>query len=263
MITGLVGVKAMGGHSHWSQIKRQKGTADARRGQLFTKLAREITVATRQGGGGDPSMNPRLRLAIDKARSYNMPLDNIDRAIKRGLGQTGEAELVETIYEGYGPGGIAIMVEALTDNRNRTAADVRAAFSRGGGSLGEAGCVSWLFENKGVISVAADDVDDPDAVGLQAIDAGADDVETEGDAVEIYTDPDRLDEVRRALEAEDIPIASADVTMVPKSTVPLDDKDSLQALKLLDRLEELDDVQRVYSNAEFSDAVLAEYAASH
>jgi len=251
----------MGGHSHWSQIKRQKQAADAKRGQLFTKLAREIAVATREGGSSDPAMNPRLRLAIERARSYNMPLENIERAIKRGLGQTNEAALVEAIYEGYGPGGIAILVVALTDNKNRTVSEVRTAFSRSGGSLGEAGCVAWLFEQKGVITINAADVD-PEAVALQAIDAGAEDVKLEGSLVEVYTAPEDLEKVRRTLQEENIPIANAEVSFVPKSTVPLDEKDTLQALRLLDRLEELDDVQRVYSNAEFADAVLSTYAST-
>lgn len=251
----------MGGHSHWSQIKRQKGAADAKRGQLFTKLAREIAVAAREGGSGDPNLNPRLRLAIERARSFNMPMDSIERAIKRGTGQAEGAELQEVLYEGYGPGGIAILVVALTDNRNRAVAEVRTTFARGGGSLGEAGSVVWQFDNRGVITVDASSPDvDPEAVALTAIDAGADDVTVSDHLVEVYTSPANLETVRSALEKNGLAITSADLVMVPKSTVPIDEKESVQALRLLDRLEELDDVQRVYSNAEFADAALATYA---
>jgi len=253
----------MGGHSHWTQIKRQKGAMDAKRGQLFTKLAREIAVAAREGGGADPAMNPRLRLAIDRARSYNMPMDSIQRAIQRGLGPTGESELMEAVYEGYGPGGIAILVVALTDNRNRAVSDVRMSFSRHGGSLGEAGCVSWLFEQRGLIMINTAEVGSLDAetIALQAIDAGAEDVRVEDGLVEVHTAPEKLEAVRRSLQdALAISITNAEISFVPKSMVSLDEKDSTQALRLLDRLEELDDVQRVYSNAEFADTVLAAYA---
>jgi len=248
----------MSGHSKWAQIKRQKGVADARRGQLFTKLGREITVAARQGGG-DPETNFRLRLAIQRARDHNMPLDNIERAIKRGLGGTDSAALTEVTYEGYGPGGTAILLEVLTDNRNRTVQEIRNIFSRGGGNLGEAGCVAWLFEAKGVISIKVD-ATEAEEWALHAIDAGAEDVKLEDSSLEIHTRPQDLEAVRRALEEKKLPITSAELSMVPKTTLSLDEKAALQTLRLLDRLEELDEVQRVFSNADFPDAVLEKYA---
>jgi len=248
----------MSGHSKWSQIKRQKGVVDARRGQLFTKLGREISVAARQGGA-DPDSNFRLRLAVQKARDNNMPQDNIERAIKRATGDTEASALTEAAYEGYGPGGTAILVEVLTDNRNRTVADVRNVFSKGGGSLGESGCVAWLFESRGLIIVPVEGQQAED-VALAAIDAGADDVQVEDDAVEVYTKPETLEAVRRALEDGGLPVDSAEVSLVAKSTVPLGEKEAVQTLKLLDRLEELDDVNRVYSNADFPDSVLAAYS---
>ena len=187
----------MGGHSHWSTIKRQKASQDAKRGQLFTKLAREVTVSARDGGG-DPDMNPRLRLAIDKARGYNMPMDNIDRAIKRGSGHADASDLVEARFEGYGPGGVAIMVDVLTDNRNRAVQELRTTLTRGGGNLGESRCVAWLFESKGLIGVNAGEAN-PDEVALSAIDAGADDVRVDSGRVEVYTPPTALGAVRQAL----------------------------------------------------------------
>ena len=248
----------MSGHSKWSQIKRQKGVTDARRGQLFTKLAREIIVAVRQGGAS-PDTNFRLRLATQKARDYNMPLDNIERAIKRGSGEMGEgASLIEMNLEGYGPNGIAILLQALTDNRNRTLQDIRNIFSRGGGSLGESGCVLWLFDPKGVITVESEGAE-AEELALYAIDAGAADVKVEKDYVEIQTKPEDLDALRKAIEQRGVSIASAEFSMVPKSVVQLDDKAALHTLKLLDKLEELDEMQLVFSNADFSDAVLEQY----
>jgi YebC/PmpR family DNA-binding regulatory protein len=249
----------MSGHSKWSTIKRQKGVTDARRGQLFTKLAREIMVAVREGGAS-PEGNFRLRLAVQKARDNNMPLDNIDRAIKKGSGQAEGASLVEMVFEGYGPGGTAILAEALSDNRNRVLQEVRHIFSKHGGNLGESGCVAWLFDSRGVISVETGEMD-AEELALQAIDAGAEDVKVEKSYVEIYTAPEELEKVREALAQQNVPIASAEVLMVPKTTVELDEKAALQALKLLDKLEELDDVQRVSSNADFSDALLEKYQA--
>ena len=248
----------MSGHSKWSQIKRQKGVVDARRGQLFTKLGREITVAARHGGP-DIESNYRLRLAIQKARDNNMPMDNIERAIKRASGGAEGAELGEVTYEGYGPGGTAILVEVLTDNKNRSVADIRATFSRHNSSLGEAGCVAWLFESRGVIAIEAAGSKGEESA-LLAIDAGADDFKLEDGTLEVYTKPQDLETVRRALEEAGVAVASSELAMVPKSTVALGEKDALSALKLLDKLEELDDVQRVYSNADFPDAVLAAYA---
>ncbi len=249
----------MSGHSKWSTIKHQKGAADARRGQLFTKLSRDIAIAVKQGGGSDPDMNFRLRLAIDKAKSNNMPMDTIERAVTRSSGGGGDEELEEVIYEGYGPGGTAIMLLALTSNRNRTASDIRATFSRAGGNLGEAGCVAWNFESKGVI---ASDVDEGQAedIALQAIDAGAEDVDIDGKSIEIYTQPEALQAVRKELERLEVPTSSAEMSMIPKSTVRLEEKDAQQNLKLLDALEDLLDVQKVYSNADFPEEVLEKYS---
>lgn len=249
----------MGGHSHWSQVKRHKGISDAKRGQIFTKLGREIMIAAREGGG-DPEMNPRLRLALLKGRENNMPADTVDRAIKRGTGQLEDAkQLIDVTFEGYGPGGVAILVDVLADNRNRAVSNLRSAFSRGGGSLGESGCVAWQFESKGLILIEASD-SDPEEIALMAIDAGAEDVEVEDKRVEVHTAPENLEKVRRALEEMDVPVASAELSMLPKSTISLDDKQAVQVLRLLDNLEELDDVQRVYSNGDFPDEVLVEYA---
>ncbi len=249
----------MSGHSKWSQIKRQKGVADTRRGQLFTKLTREIIVAVREGGG-NPEANFRLRLAIQKARDSNMPLENIERAVKKGSGESGGVQLVEMVLEGYGPGGTAILAQALSDNRNRTLQEVRYIFSRHGGNLGENGCVAWLFDSLGVITVETGDID-TEELALQVIDAGAEDVRIEKTYVEIYTKPEELEKVRGALGRDNIPVASAEVSMVPKTMVELEDKAALQTLKLLDKLEELDEVQRISSNADFSDSILERYQA--
>lgn len=249
----------MGGHSHWSQVKRHKGASDAKRGQIFTKLGREIMMAAREGGG-DPEMNSRLRLALAKGRENNMPADTVERAIKRGTGQLEDAtQLVAATFEGYGPGGVAIMVDVVADNRNRAVSSLRTAFSRGGGSLGESGCVAWQFESKGLILIETTD-SDPEEIALMAIDAGAEDVEVEDKLVEVHTAPESLEKVRRALEEMGVTADSAELSMIPKSTISLDEKQALQVLKLLDTLEELDDVQRVYSNGDFPDEVLLEYA---
>jgi len=247
----------MSGHSKWSSIKHQKGVTDARRGQLFTKLTREIIVAVRQGGS-NPESNFRLRLAVQRARDNNMPLENIERAIKRGSGELEGATLVEMTLEGYGPGGAAILVQALSDNRNRTVQDVRNIFTRHGSSLGESGCVAWLFESRGLITVPINDLD-PEELALQAIDAGAEDVKIENDYVEIYTKPEETQMVREALEKQKLSIASAELSMVPKTIVELEEKPALQTLKLLDKLEELDEVQHVSSNADFPDSILEKY----
>ena len=248
----------MSGHSKWSTIKRQKGATDAKRGQLFTKLAKEIIVAAKQGGS-DADANFRLRLAVQRARDNNMPLDNIERAIKKGSGEGHDgAILLETTYEGYGPGGTAILIQALTDNKNRTVSEVRNAFVRSGLSMGDAGCVAWIFESKGVLSVHAANVDSEE-LALTAIDAGADDVKVEDSSVEIYTAPEDFESVRKALEENGVKIGSAEVTMVPKNLVLLDETKAIQTLKFMDKLEDLDDVQHVYSNADFPDEALANY----
>ncbi|MPZ23639.1 MAG: YebC/PmpR family DNA-binding transcriptional regulator [Dehalococcoidia bacterium] len=248
----------MSGHSKWSTIKRAKGANDARRGALFTKLSREIQVAARNGGS-DPESNSALRLAIAKAKESNVPNDNIDRAIKRGTGELEAADLQETRYEGYGPGGTAILVEALTDNRNRTVSDVRNIFSKAGGNMAEAGAVAWIFEPRGVITISPDGAD-ADELALMAIDAGADDIEVEEGVVEVLTAPQSFEQVRRALEEGGFKVESGEVTMAPKTTVPLDEATAMKALRLLDSLEDNDDVQRVYSNADFPADVLAAYA---
>ncbi|MFN8507042.1 MAG: YebC/PmpR family DNA-binding transcriptional regulator [Dehalococcoidia bacterium] len=247
----------MSGHSKWSTIKRQKGANDAKRGAIFTKLSREIILAAKQGGA-DPAMNFKLRLAVQRAKAQNMPNDNIDRAIAKAAGAGADEQLEEIQYEGYGPGGTAIIVAVLTDNRNRTVAEVRHRFSRAGGNLGETGSVGWQFDAKGLITIPADGKD-ADDIALQAIDAGADDVSLDGDAVEIQTEPTALEPVRKALESGGYTIENADFAMVPKVMMELDEKTQHQVLKLLDALEELEDVQRVYSNADFTDEAMESY----
>jgi YebC/PmpR family DNA-binding regulatory protein len=249
----------MSGHSKWSTIKRQKGANDAKRGALFTKVAREISVAARQGGG-DPDANYRLRLAIEKARGVNMPADNIKRTIDKATGG-GEAEQFEEIvYEGYGPGGVAVLVEAQTDNRNRTAAEVRSIFTKAGGQLAGSGAVAWQFEPRGLITVSGDGTD-PDAVALAAIDAGAADVDTDdADVVEIYTEPADLESVRKALEAAGLTVDSAESTMIAKQTVDLDSSKARQALRLVELLEDLEDVSRVTANFDIPEELFAEVA---
>ena len=245
----------MSGHSKWSSIKRKKGATDAKRGQLFSKLARAIIVAAREGGP-DPAANLALQNAIDKARDASMPKDNIDRAIARGAGPSADGAAYETVtYEGYGPAGIAVYVEAVTDNRNRTAADVRHIFSKADGSLGEAGSVAWLFERRGVVLV--DGGTDEDELTLAAADGGADDIEREGDSWRVIAAPEALSSVRQALEAAGMTVESADLTMVPKTTVELEDEAAAKkVIRLMDALEENDDVQDVYANFDIPDRVL-------
>lgn len=248
----------MSGHSKWSTIKRQKGANDAKRGAIFTKLSREIIQAAKQGGA-DTTMNFKLRLAVQRAKAANMPNDNIDRAISKGSGGGSDEQLDEITYEGYGPGGTAIIVSALTDNRNRTVSEVRHQFSRAGGNLGENGSVAWQFEPKGLIIIPVNGKD-ADDLALQAIDAGAEDVDIQEDMVEVKTEPSQLEPVRKALEANGLDIENADFAMVPKVTVDLDQKAAHQVLRLIEGLEDLEDVQRVYSNADFSDDILESYA---
>ena len=227
----------MSGHSKWSQIKRQKGVADAKRGQVFTKLGREISVAARQGGA-DTTSNFRLRLAVQRARAENMPAENIDRAIKRATGGGDGASLEEVMYEGYGPGGVAILVDALTDNRNRTISDLRNVFTKSGGNMAEAGAVAWTFDQKGIISLTVEKAD-PEEFALQVIDSGAEDVKIEEDSIEVHTAPHDLEQVRRSLEEQGIAMESSEMVMVPKISVFLEEKEALQFLRLVDRLEEL------------------------
>ncbi len=248
----------MSGHSKWSSIKHKKAAADAKRGQQFTKLARAVTVAAREGGG-DPDGNPTLATAIQKARDASMPKDNIQRAIDRGTGAGTDADAIERIiFEGYGPGGAAILVEALTDNRNRTSADVRLAFNKHGGSLGEPGSVAWIFEKRGAIAVDGARFGEDDLI--PAIDAGAEDVREEGDMLRVLCEPGDLSAVREALEATGVEIQSADVTMEPKSTVEVKGNDASSLLRLVDALEEHDDVSEVHANFDIPEDVLQKLA---
>ena len=251
----------MSGHSKWAQIKRAKGANDVKRGQLFTKLGREISVSAREGGP-DPDGNPRLRMAIDRAREANMPMDTIQRAIQRGVGGGEGAALEEVVYEAYGGGGAALLIEATTDNRNRTVAEIRATLTRGGGSLGESGSVAWNFESRGIILAQPRDGADPEELALKAIDFGADDFSVDGRDVEILTDPPRIEEVRRGLESTGAKVLSAEVAMVPKTQIDLPFDQTTAVMRLVDRLEDLDDVTRVYTNVRISDEVLAQASAS-
>ncbi|MBT9149224.1 MAG: YebC/PmpR family DNA-binding transcriptional regulator [Dehalococcoidia bacterium] len=246
----------MSGHSKWSTIKRQKGVADARRGQLFTRLGREITIAARDGGG-DPQANAALRLAVQRARDSNMPRENIERAIKRGTGSTEAAALFEMTLEGYGPGGAAILLRIVTDNRNRTISEVRSTLTRSNSTVGESGCVTWVFDQKGVITVDARS--DTEDLALAAIDAGAEDVKVEDNLIEIYTRPENLEKTRKGLEEGGVTISSAELTLIPQNLIKLEEKDALQTLKLLDKLEEIDGVQHVFTNADFPDGVVRSY----
>jgi YebC/PmpR family DNA-binding regulatory protein len=248
----------MAGHSKWAQIKHKKATVDARRGQLFTKLARAITVAARDGGA-DPEGNSALANAIEKAKSFRMPKDNIDRAIARGAGEGPDAAAIEAVtYEGYGPGGVAILVECLTDNRNRTAAEVRHIFSRADASLGEPGSVAWMFEKRGIVLVDAAHYSEDDL--MPAIDAGAQDVSTEGDSLRIVCDPGDLRAVRAALEESGVEVESTEQTMLPKTTVEVDSGDARKLLRLIDALDDQDDVDQVHANFDIKAEVLEEAA---
>jgi YebC/PmpR family DNA-binding regulatory protein len=236
----------MSGHSKWSSIKHKKALTDARKGQQFTKMAREITIAAREGGG-NPDGNYRLRLAIEKARSVNMPQDNIKRAIMRGTGELGGTQIEQLRFEGYGPHGVAIMVDTVTDNRNRTSSDIRSLFTRAGGNLGTSGSVGWMFTRQGQIVVDANGRD-PDEIGLEAIDLGASDARVDGKTVDVVTDPTQLEPLQQALRKKGYKIDSAEVTMNASQLVSLNEATAPPVLKLLDALEEHDDVQSVYSN---------------
>ncbi|HXY85561.1 MAG TPA: YebC/PmpR family DNA-binding transcriptional regulator [Gaiellaceae bacterium] len=246
----------MSGHSKWSSIKHKKGAADAKRGKLFSKLSRAIIVAAKEGGP-DPAGNLSLQNAIEKARSYSMPKDNIERAIARGSGADADAASFETVvYEGYGPSGVAVIVEALTDNRNRTASDVRHAFDKNDGNLGGSGAVAWLFERRGVVLVSADGADE-DELTLAAADAGADDVSLDGTTYQVVCPPEELAALRNGLEAAGFTVESAELTMVPKTTVEVADESSAKkVLRLIDELEENDDVQDVVANFDIPESVL-------
>ncbi|KJR99344.1 MAG: transcriptional regulator [Peptococcaceae bacterium BRH_c4a] len=239
----------MSGHSKWATIKRKKAKVDAARGKVFTQLGKEIILAAK-AGGGDPDNNLRLKNAVAKAKEANIPNDNIQRAIMKGTGELGSGNFEEIVYEGYGPGGVAVMLEIMTDNRNRTAGEIRHLFSRYGGNLGESGCVSWMFEKKGLIVVEKDTGVDEDDLLLAALDAGAEDVKSEEDIFEIITDPDSFEAVREELSGKGIKLSEADVSMIPKTTVKIEGVQEDQMMKLLDALEDLDDVDEVYSNFE-------------
>ncbi len=245
----------MSGHSKWSTIKRKKGAEDAKRGKIFTRLGRDITVAARSGG--DPNANATLRMAVEKARAANMPKDNIERAIKKGTGELGGGNLDEIIYEAYASHGIPVLINCLTDNRNRTLADIRRVFNRQGGGLAEPGAVSWMFENKGYIAIERTD-QDPDELFMMAVDAGAEDVQTGDDFFEIYTSPDELHVVSTTLTKLGLKIAETELQPKPKNEIELNKKETMQVLGLLEALEELDDIQGVYSGLGISESMMAQ-----
>jgi len=244
----------MSGHSKWHSIKHKKMATDQKRGKIFTKLIKEIMVATKMGGA-NPETNPRLRMAIEKAKSYNMPNDNIQRAIKKGSGAEGEVNYEQVSYEGYGPGGVAIYVEVLTDNKNRAASEIRSIFSRHNGNLAGQGSVAWIFERKGLITVKKEKSEE-DKLFEIVLEAGAEDMKTEKDTYEIITTPENFEDVKKALQDNQIEIESASVTLIPKNTVKVEGKEAEQLLKLLDDLEENEDVQGVYANFDIPDEIL-------
>ncbi|MFY9941218.1 MAG: YebC/PmpR family DNA-binding transcriptional regulator [Desulfobacterales bacterium] len=244
----------MSGHSKWSTIKHKKGAADAKRGKIFTRLIKEITVAARMGGG-DANANPRLRTAIAAAKTENMPKDNIDRAVKKGTGELEGVNYEESTYEGYGPGGAAVLLESLTDNKNRAVADIRHIFAKNGGNLGENGCVAWMFDKKGYINVEKTAVDE-DTLMETVLEAGAEDVRDDGDNFEIITEPEDFEAVKEAVEKAQIPYVEAEVTMLPQTNASLTGKDAEKMIRLMDMLEDCDDVQKVYTNADISEDVI-------
>ena len=244
----------MSGHSKWASIKHKKGAVDAKRGKIFTKLIREITVAARMGGG-DPDGNPRLRAAIAAAKAENMPKENIERGIKKGTGELEGVNYEETSYEGYGPGGVAVLVDCLTDNKNRAVADIKHLFERAGGSLGEPGCVAWLFEKKGLIVLEKKQVDEEQLLDL-ALEAGAEDVKEEEEEFEVIAEPNDFESVKQAIENAQLAYTLAEITMIPKNTVKIDGKKAQQMLNLMQGLEDNDDVSHVYANFDIDDEVL-------
>ncbi|SYZ72957.1 conserved hypothetical protein [Candidatus Zixiibacteriota bacterium] len=248
----------MSGHSKWATIKRKKGKLDAERGRMFTKLIKEITVAARQGGG-DIEGNPRLRTAVATAKGANMPADNIKKAIQKGTGELPGVSYEEVTYEGYGPAGVAVFIQAMTDNKNRTVSEIRHIFTRFNGNLGENGCVSWMFDRRGIITVPTN-VADEDSMMEIVLDAGASDMSNEGDVYEIITPFNDLEKVRGAIEKKSIPISSAEATMVPQNYVKLDEKHAETMLKLYEALEEHDDVQKVFANFDIDEKVMARLA---
>lgn len=248
----------MSGHSKWASIKHKKAAVDAKRGKLFTRLMKEITVAAREGGG-DPDTNPRLRTAVANAKAGNMPNDTIERGILKGTGQLPGATYEEIIYEGYGPQGVAIIVEVVTDNRNRSTSDLRFIFSKNGGNMGEKGCVAWMFDKKGLIIVDKDKADE-DELMMMALEAGAEDMKSEDDSFEITTDPADFEIVRNAIQEAEIEMNLAEISMIPQTTVKLDGNEALQLMKLMEGLEEHDDVQNVYANFDIPDEIIEQAA---
>lgn len=244
----------MSGHSKWSSIKHKKGAADAKRGKIFTKIIREISVAARFGGG-DPEGNPRLRTAIATAKSVNMPKDNIERAIKKGTGELEGAHYEESVCEGYGPNGVAILVELMTDNKNRTMAEIRHAFTKYNGNIGTANCVAWMFAKKGLIAFEKDKVDEETLMEV-ALDSGAEDINDEGTTLEVVTDPKNFETVKEALDKNNLKYLFAKIAMIPQNTVKLDAKEAEQTLKLMEALEDSDDVQNVYANFDIPDEIM-------
>ncbi len=244
----------MSGHSKWSSIKHKKGATDARRGKIFTRLIKEITVAARMGGG-DPAANPRLRAAILGAKGENMPKDNIERATKKGTGELEGVNYEEVIYEGYGPGGAAVLIEAVTDNKNRAVADIRHIFSKAGGNLGAAGCVAWMFDQKGYVAVEGS-VADEDTLMEIAIDAGAEDVREDGPNFEIISDPKDFEAVKEAIDDRSIPYIAAEITMLPQSSLKIEGKEAEQMVRLMETFEECEDVQKVHTNADIPDEIV-------
>ncbi|HXR24870.1 MAG TPA: YebC/PmpR family DNA-binding transcriptional regulator [Candidatus Binataceae bacterium] len=250
----------MSGHSKWSSIKHKKAARDAKRGKVFTKLIKEITIAARLGGG-DINANPRLRTAVLTARAQSMPNDNIDRAIKKGTGELGGGQLEEVSYEGYGPAGVALIVNVFTDNRNRTVSELRFMLSKSGGNLGESGCVAWMFRKRGMITVDKQGADEDKLIEL-ALEAGAEDVVSDDDSYQVLTPADRFAAVRDALEAAKIPLASAELTMIPENTVKVSGHQAEQVLKLMEDLEDHDDVQSVAANFDIDEEVMAQFSAA-
>ncbi len=245
----------MSGHSKWHSIRHKKGAVDAKRGKIFSRLIKEIMVAARLGGG-DPAGNPRLRQAIAAAKAENMPKENIERAIKKGTGELEGVNYEESIYEGYAAGGVAVLVEVMTDNKNRATADIRYIFSKRGGSLGEAGCVAWMFDKKGLIVFEQDQVDEDEILEV-ALEAGADDVVTTEDQFEVHTDPAAFEEIKQAFEDQGLQYTMAEITMVPQNTVKIEDESQAnQVLKLMEAIEDSDDVQKVYANFDIPDEIL-------
>lgn len=247
----------MSGHSKWANIKHKKARSDEKKGKEFTKAAKEIIIAVRTGGGGDPEANSKLKLAVQKAKTINMPNDNINRAIKKGLGDLDGDTLEELVYEGYGPAGVAIMLDIATDNRNRTAPEIRHLFSKYGGNMGESGCVSWMFKRVGLISIMKDQIGDEDEFILEALEIGAEDVRDEGKLLEVITNPDVFMEVKESLEARNLKIEDADIVMLAENNVEINDAETAaKVMRLVDFLDDHDDVQNVYTNVSIPDEIL-------